>query len=75
MIERVVTPTHVCLLLSDYDGCLEMNMNNHKQLLVTRLEEEMLDVAKQYVCPNIISRSIGIPSGVNLPIFWEPIGD
>jgi len=52
-----------------------MDMNNHEQLLVTRLEEQMLDVSEQHVWPSMISRFMCIPSAVSLPIFWEPIGD
>ena len=61
-----VTPTHVCLLLSNHDGCPEMDMDDHEQLLVTRLEEQMFDVSKQYVCPDMISRSRCISSR------WQP---
>ena len=66
---QVAPPTHVCLLLSDHDGCSEMNMNDYEQLLVTRLEEQMFDVSKQYVCPDMISQSRRISAAGDLPIF------
>ena len=45
-MNKVVTPTHMCLLFSDHNGGLEMNVNDDEQLLVTRLEEQMFDVSE-----------------------------
>jgi hypothetical protein len=42
--------THVSLLLADDDGRLEMNVDDDQKLVVTRLEEEVLDVVEQDVC-------------------------
>ena len=41
-----MTPTHMYLLFSDHNRSLEMNVNDHEQLLVTRLEEQMFDVSE-----------------------------
>ena len=38
------------LLLSDHNGCLEVDVDDDQELVITRLEEEMLDIAKQDVC-------------------------
>lgn len=43
-MDGVASPTHMCLLLSNNDWGLQVNMNDHEQLLVTRLEEQMLDI-------------------------------
>jgi hypothetical protein len=42
--------TYVRLLLSYHDRSLEIDMNNDKQFMVTRLEEEMFDVTEEYIC-------------------------
>ena len=74
-MDKVVTPTHMCLPFSEHDGGLEMNVNDHEQLLVTGVEEQMFGICEQYVCACMINRFTFIPSNVNLPIFCEPIGD
>ena len=42
--------THMRFFLANHDRCLEVNMNNHQQLVVARLEEQMSDIAEQDVC-------------------------
>lgn len=38
------------LFLANHDGRFQMDMDDDQKLLVTWLEEEMLDVAEEYVC-------------------------
>lgn len=42
-------PTHRGLFLADDDGCFQVKMDDNRQLMITRLEEQMLDIAKQDV--------------------------
>ena len=42
--------THMSLLLSNHDRCLQMYVDDHQQFLVTWLEEEMFDITKKYIC-------------------------
>lgn len=49
-------------------------MDNNQQLMVTWLEEEMLDVAKQDVYFACKAAS-GLRTTKGSPIFWEPSGD
>ena len=45
-MDKVVIPTHMCLLFADHNRSLEMNVSDDEQLLVTRLEEQMFDVSE-----------------------------
>ena len=38
-------------LLADHDGRPQMNMNEHDQLMIARLEKEVLDVGEENVHP------------------------
>ena len=37
------------LLLADHDRGLEVDVDDHKQLMIARLEEQVLDVAEQNI--------------------------
>ena len=52
-----------------------MNMDDDKEFMVTRLEEQMLDIAEQDVCRIELSTVISHMLPAYSPIFWEPIGD
>jgi hypothetical protein len=39
----------MCFLLSDHDRSSQMNVHNDHKFLVTRLEEEVLDVSEQNI--------------------------
>ena len=43
------------LLLANHDRGLEMNVKDDEQFVVTRLEEEMLDVAEQNICCRVVN--------------------
>jgi len=42
--------THQCLLLPNHDWCSEVQVDDDQQLVIARLEEEMLDVTEEDVC-------------------------
>jgi hypothetical protein len=44
------------LLLSDDDGRLEMQVNDGEKLVVTRLKEEVFDVAEQDIWAALVSK-------------------
>lgn len=41
--------TYICLLLAENDRRSQMHVNKHDELLLTRLEEQVLDVAEEDV--------------------------
>jgi hypothetical protein len=66
----------MCFLLADKDRRLEMNVNDNKQLVVTRLEEEMFDVAEQDICNRVESTTFNIPHVTqDIPILCEDPGE
>lgn len=46
---------HMCFLLADENGRLEVNVDDNQQLVVTRLEEQMFDIAEQDICDSAAS--------------------
>lgn len=53
-----------------------MYVDDHKQFVITGLEEEVLDIAEKDVYILVKRGRVGGGDARrNLPIFWEPIGD
>jgi hypothetical protein len=44
--------THLGLFLANHYGTLQMHVNNDKHFIITRLEEEMLDIAEEKIWGN-----------------------
>ena len=67
----------MCFFLPDHDRGLKVNVDNYEELMITWLEEEMLDVTEQDVCVDVRVRpSYAVcKNGGYPPIFCEPIGD
>lgn len=67
--------TDMSFLLADHDRSLEVDVDNNKQLVVARLEEQVLDVTEENICEMLIRRNWQDVTAGGVPIFWEPIGD
>ena len=45
-----MTATYMRFLLAQHDRGLQMDVNNDQQLVVTRLEKQVLDVTEEDIC-------------------------
>lgn len=66
---------YISFFLPNHDWRFQMYMKDHEKLVVTRLEEQVLDVTEQYILEAFQSVSGYLLLQQGLPIFCVPKGD
>jgi hypothetical protein len=45
---------YISFFLANHDWCFQMYVKDHEKLVITRLEEHVLDVTEQYILGSVL---------------------
>jgi hypothetical protein len=65
---------YVGLFLANHDWRFQMDVKDHKKLVVTRLEEQVLDITEQYILGSVSVSCVYLQRDGS-PIFCVPKGE